>query len=149
MRFDLIPPDNLHSVWPYVKRGLERVREVSGERWLPEDVYTHIRLARAQLFLGYDGDHCRGFFITQNLKDAYTNEPYLNVWVLWAEPTTGDNFAGVGAFVGETMDYLDAYARSTKAQTIRMYGRRGWERYLKDYFLPVKVEFERKVNYGR
>lgn len=149
MRFDLIPPDSLHSVWPYVKRGLERVREAVAERWLPEDIFTHIKIGRAQLFLGYDGDHCRGFFVTQTLKDNFTNETYLLVWILWAEPTTGDHFAGVGAFVGETMNYIDALARANKATSIRMHGRRGWERYLKDYFMPVKVEFERKVEYGR
>lgn len=149
MRFDLISPDNLHSVWPYVKRGLLRLLEVSSERWLPEDVFTHLKIARAQLFLAYDGDHCRGFFITQTLKDNFTNETYLLVWVTWAEPTVGEHYAGVGAFVTDVLEYLDNLARAVKAGSIRMYGRKGWERYLSGAFTPVKVEFERKVIYGR
>jgi len=149
VRFDHVTPVNLHAHWPFIKTGLERLREVSPERWLPEDVFTHLRIGKAQVFLGYDDDHCRGFFITEAKNDSFTNEPFMNVWTLYATPQNGEHFADVARFVGETMDFVDSLAMKLGAKWIAMDGRRGWERYLKDYFQPVKVKFEREVNYGR
>lgn len=147
MRFDLIPPDSLHAAWPRVKAGLLRVLEVSPERWLPEDVFTHLRLNRAQLYAGWDGERYAGFFVTENKKDIFTNEPYLSVWCLYGEPTQGEHFADARQFVSETMAFIDGLARNVGAKWIAMDGRSGWARYLKDWFEPVKVRYERKVSY--
>ena len=147
MRFELIMPEALHSVWPYVKVGLERVREVTPERWLAEDIFAHIRIGRAQLYLGYDGTQCRGFFITENKRELFSNVPYLNVWVLWAEPTIGEHCAQVDGFIAETIAFIDACAKKVGAQWISWEGRWGWAKYLKDYFKPIKVRYEREVSY--
>lgn len=145
MKFDLIAPDNLHAVWDRVRDGLDRVRDVSPERWLPEDIFTHLRIGRAQLYAGFSDIAYLGFFIIESKRDPFTNEAYLNVWVLYAEPTTGDHFAGVEPFVRETMEFIDGLARKAGAQWIAMEGRMGWQRFLKEWFTPVKVKMERKV----
>lgn len=147
MRFDLIPPDALHSVWPYVKRGLERVREVSPERWLPEDLYAHLRIGRAHLYTGWHEERYLGFFITENKRDPFTNDAFVNVWVLFAEPQQGEHFADVGQFIKDTIAFIDTIALNAGAKWIAMDGRTGWQRMLKGYFEPVKVKYERMVEY--
>lgn len=147
MKFDLIPPDSLHGAWPLVRAGLARVLEVSPERWLPEDVYAHLRINRAQLYFGWDGERYAGFLITENKKCPFSNEPYMNVWALYGEPTQGEHFADARQFVGETMGFIDGLARNVGAKWIAMDGRKAWERYLREWFEPVKVKYERKVDY--
>jgi hypothetical protein len=144
----LILPDNLHAHWAAVRRGLERVLEVGkgAVHWLPEDIYANLRLNRAQLFEGFDGDQYRGFFITETKREPYSNSTYLNVWVIYAPPEDGkDHFAGIAQFMPETIAFLDGLCQKVGAKWIELDGRRGWERFMKDYFEPVKVSFERKM----
>jgi hypothetical protein len=145
----MVAPANLHAHWPFIKAGLERTREVCAERWLPEDVFTHLRIGKAQCYLGFDGLHCRGFFVVEGQVEQFTNEPFLAVWILYAVPTNGEHFAAVGPFMDETMAFIDGLAKQGGAKWIAMEGRKGWERYLGDLFRPTKTKFERMVDYGR
>lgn len=141
----MIQPENLHAVWDYVKKGLDRVQEASPEHWRQEDVYAQCRYKLASLYVGYDGERRLGFFITQALKQPFSGKLYLNVWILWAEPVRGDHFADVRAFMGETMGFIDECAKYIGAKTIQMAGRAGWSRYLKEYFKAQQVVYEREV----
>jgi hypothetical protein len=143
VRFELIRQDNLRESWPAVKRGLERVLTIGKEYWLTEDVYAHLRMNLATLYLGFADDRYLGFFIAETKREPYTNESYVNVWILFAEPQNGENHAGVAEFVQETIAYIDEIARKLGVTRIRMSGREGWKRFLKGYFEPVKTEFER------
>jgi len=143
MRYELIAPANLHSAWTDVLRGLKRILEKSPERWLPEDVYAHIKIGLAKLYLAFD-PHYRGFFIVEVKHDMFTNEKYLGVWCLYAEPQLG-NRADVAQFVPETIGYLDAMARANECTRIQCEGRPGWSEYLKGYFRVSKVKYERAI----
>jgi hypothetical protein len=145
MRFELITPEGLHGVWDYVKTGLARIQEASPERWRAEDVYAQCRYKLAHLYLGYDGDHCRGFFIVQVLKQPFSSEPYLNVWVLYGEPTRGEHCAEVTPFQDETIAFLDNCAKHHGAKWIEFRGRWGWSRYAKQFFKAKQVIYEREV----
>jgi hypothetical protein len=78
-------------------------------------------------------------------RDHFDNSPFLNAWVVYAEPTNGENFADVAPFIQETITFLDDVARRSGASTIRMSGRRGWERYLGELFTPIRVCYERRL----
>jgi hypothetical protein len=145
MRYEMIAPENLRACWTRVKLGLERILAVSTETWLPEDVYVHLRMKLAQLYLAYNGDEYRGFIVTESKRDNFTNEPYLNVWLLYGEPRTGDHFAEVGMFVDETIGFIDELARGAGITLIRMSGREGWKRFLRGNFKPIRVCYERQL----
>ena len=38
-----VHPDSLHSVWDFVKEGLDRILARSPDRWKPEDVYWMLK----------------------------------------------------------------------------------------------------------
>lgn len=147
MKFDLIPPELLQACWPQVRAGLERIKDVGkAVRWIPEDVFTHIKLGRAQLRLGYDGERYAGFLVTEMRRDVFTNEPYLNVWCLYAEPQEGkEHFAGIDPFIAETFAYLDRVGREAGALWLRAEGREGWTKVLAGIMEPVMVVYERKL----
>jgi hypothetical protein len=141
----MIAPENLRSCWTRVKAGLERILQVSHETWIPEDVYAHLRTKLAQLYLAHDGDEYRGFIVVETKRDNFTNELYLNVWLLYGEPHGGEHFAEVGAFVDETIGFIDNLARSSGLRLVRMSGREGWKRFLRGNFKPVRVCYERQL----
>ena len=76
--FTYIAPQDLHTVWGFVKCGLETVKRKTGEKWLPEDIYSAIKSGAAQLFTFPDG-----FTVLQNLRDEWTNEPYLFIFIMF------------------------------------------------------------------
>ena len=144
MRYELVQPANLHSAWPDVLLGIDRIHEKSSERWLAEDVYCHIRTGAAQLFRCYDGDVYRGFILTETKRESFTNEATLHVWLIYGEPQYG-NFADAAPFVTESVNFLDSVARANKATLMTFDGRFGWREMLKGWFKPVKVRYERRV----
>ena len=73
-----INPADLHTVWPQVKIGVECVLRKTKEKFLPEDVYAAIKSGSAQLFMVQDG-----FTVLQNLRDQFTNEPVLHIWIAY------------------------------------------------------------------
>jgi hypothetical protein len=141
----MIAPENIRDCWTRVKAGLERVLEVSSETWIPEDIYVHLRMKLATLYLAFDGDVYRGFFVTEVKRDPFTNEPYINIWILHGEPTKGEHFADVGAFVEETLGFIDGLASGNGYRLIRMSGREGWKRYLRGHFKPTRICYERQL----
>ncbi len=142
MKFEHISANALHSVWPWVRTGLERVLIKSPESWLPEDIYTAIRTGHAWLVIGKDGDHCVGFFVVEVIPDQFRPSLKLNVWIAYATGADG-HYAEALAYTPDVVAELDKIAKAKGVNTIRMRGRRGWERALKGYFEPVQTIYER------
>lgn len=78
MNFIFVPSTDIRNVWEKVKDGLKVVRERTNEKWLDEDVYCALKTNNAQLFM-FDN----GFCILQNIKDEWTNEPTLHIWITY------------------------------------------------------------------
>jgi hypothetical protein len=76
--FNYIAPQDLHSVWGFVKCGLVSIKQKTGEQWLTEDVYASLKSGTSQLFMFDDG-----FTVLQSLRNEWTNEPYLHIWAMW------------------------------------------------------------------
>lgn len=143
MRFEHIPAELLHDAWPKVRTGLERVALKGKENWLPEDVYTHLRTKQASLHYGFEGERRIGFFIVEPIKETFTHETLLNVWCLFACAEDGGNFAEVLRFRDEAVAEIDRLAKSMGIKRIRLSGRKGWARVLKEQFTPLRVTYER------
>lgn len=92
----LIQPEELQSVWPAVRRYLENVQHY--DTWIPEDVYHAIKSRQAVLYT-VDG----GCLIVKSLRDQYSNEPYLHVWIAYSD--------NVGA-IENCLSQVDAIAKS-------------------------------------
>ncbi len=124
-----VKPDELHSVWAFVKAGLEVVRNRCFERWIPEDVYTALKQGGSQLFVAEDG-----FIVVTPQKDQFSGEQILFIWAAY----------GTNALVYEEGEKLiTQLAKQIGAKRIQMESpRRGWER---RGFDPVKIVYERIV----
>jgi hypothetical protein len=147
MTFDLIAPEQIRAVWPRVKAGLERVLQVCTETWIAEDIFAHLRTKLANLYVCHEGNTYLGFFIIEaNKRDPFTNELFMNVWIVYAEPQNGgEHFADVARLVEDSIGFLDGLAQKAGIKVIRMSGRRGWERFLSGVFQPIRVCYERTL----
>lgn len=144
MKFEPIPPKALHSVWPKIRTGLERIIIHSSEGWIPEDIYAALRNGRASLYMAFDGERYVGFYVLEIIEAPHTGSQYLNVWAAFADGVIG-NHADALQFTDETLAEWDRIARQHRINRIRIHGRRGWERVLKNKFTVKHVVFERTI----
>lgn len=121
---------DIRTQWPWVKEGLEKVKEKCGETWRPEDVYAACVYGNAVLYTSPDG-----FLVFQPMKDEYTLEPYLHIWIAYG--------------LGETLvkDYDSEVVRIAKTNNYEKITfkspRRGWEK-LSDWKVKT-VTYEREI----
>lgn len=123
-----VPPQELHSAWPRIKKGVEELAGMAGN-WWPEDVYSSLKSSESQLYV------CEpGFVVITPKRDGYTNEVSLHVWLAWAEAH--------GASV-ECIPQIETMARNLGAGKITLHSpRRGFE---KTGWNPVMIHYERKL----
>ena len=69
-----INPGELHTWWPLVRPGLERVRVKARASWLCEDIYSAVRTARATMHVGYIDQHYAGVLVLTINVDPFTAE---------------------------------------------------------------------------
>lgn len=74
-----IETEDLHGWWQYIRPGLERCKNKSGETWIPEDVYGNILFKRALLWVYLENDKVVGF--TVGLPEGES----FHIWCAWAE----------------------------------------------------------------
>jgi len=124
-----IAPEQLHTVWPWVREGLETIRRKRDESWLPEDVYLQLRSKTAHLMVIEDA----GFLIYQILPgDDFRG--VLHVWCVWG---------ALKDYERQIYDELEAYARQLKVARIRAVGRKGWAR--RGFFSLIGYVYERVI----
>lgn len=126
---EVIPPDDLHEVWPDVRASLVRTLEKAPSRWLPEDVYTALRANTATLYIVREKGCYLGCFVLQ--LRAEFDGPIVFCWV--AE----------GKFLFEwALEHVKEIAKGKGAKRIEFRSpRRGWKRYAREvetvYEVPV------------
>lgn len=74
-----IQVNELQAWWPYIRPGLERCKNKSGETWIPEDVYGNILFGKALLWVYVVNDKVDGF--TVGLPEGES----FHIWCAWAE----------------------------------------------------------------
>ncbi len=125
-----IHPDNLHSVWEFVKSGIARIHERAPDRWMAEDAYSMIKNGSLHLYMYGD----EGFAMLQPIRGWDGPE----VYVFAAYITPGKDF------MTEAFEEVKEIAKQAGAKRIKFQSkRRGWEK--KAYDLGYEfghVEYE-------
>lgn len=80
-----IPKEGLSRDWVFYRKGIEEIISFGGVRFIPEDVYHRIQMKAALLYRIDDA----GFFVVERCLEACSDEPYLNVWLMWFKPGQG------------------------------------------------------------
>ncbi len=133
-----VHPNELHDYWDEIKKGLEIVKQTSGNGWIPEDVYNEIRNNRSTLHLGDVNGEYAGFIVLSPQQDYDCGT--LFIWICYSINPEND-------VVKIFLEDIKQMARKIKARNIKfMSARKGWERRLKDYgFEPVQTLFKLEV----
>lgn len=85
-RLNQVNPVDIHSCWPLVKEGLFVVKKrADSDKWIPEDVYHHIKAGISFLYLGFEENEYAGFLVLTPKRDQYTNELFLHVWIAYSK----------------------------------------------------------------
>ncbi len=83
-----VNPIHLSGLWDGIKQGIEEIleglnKETLQELWIPEDVYTSIKIGESILLLGDEG-----FVVFQVRQDKYTGTKQFFVWLGYSfDPT--------------------------------------------------------------
>ena len=116
MRAICVDPAHVEKLWPrvsdLVRKGISYGCEDFEET--KENIFSGLSL----LWLAYDGVVIRGIAVTGLFGDACE--------IIAA---AGQNFRSWGHLIGD----LEAYGRDEKSSRMRLIGRRGWRRILKNY----------------
>jgi hypothetical protein len=129
----LKPVDDIYSLWPWVRQGLERCATKTAERYRPEDVYLMLQAKTAHLYVCEEKAQPIGFVVVQRLQDP--DGPVLFIFAAWGALRDVDDAVYVE---------LEKLARSIGAKRIRMQSpRRAWLR--EKFFRAVTTIFEHEL----
>jgi hypothetical protein len=131
-----IPPENLKPFGFYENGITEIIAKAHGRiSFTPRDIYRHLRQGRA--FLYRVGDV--GFFVCEKCIESISQEPYMNVWLMWFQPGEGVKVKD------EVLAYLDAMSEAGGCEWID-FGttRNAWVELLKGDFEEHMITLRRK-----
>jgi len=115
-----IHPDELKKYWVWVKQGLLKVIEAGSDGWIPEDVYTSIKLNQATLHIASEGEHFTGFVVL-TVTEGYEGKKLF----IWAAYHTAGNA------VKKYLPELEQMAKKIGAKKIEFQSMRNWDKYYK------------------
>lgn len=136
--FALVPADRVTLVWAGLRPCFEIVRRKTNSPWLPEDVYTEIREARASLHLAFIEGALKGLFVLSAMNDRYTNERILVIWVA---------FSSDPRIIDPCMEEIDKVARAAGIRRIISQSpRKGWIRRLRGHgYSQTEIVLEKRL----
>lgn len=146
--FELVSPDNLQSIWNWVRHGLLRVLDKSPDTWLPEDVYARIKMKACGLYVVRSGMRFDGFWVEEYMRDNFSGQPYLHIWIVYASPRGNGNDAEFEGSIDSWIDEAEKHCRAMGGRRMTCDARLGWGKMLKNRFKAKRVRFEREVSYG-
>lgn len=124
-----VPVEQLHTVWEWVEKGLQEIRQKTQQTWFPADVYVHLRMKQAFLYTVEDA----GFLILQVLPgDDFRG--VLHIWCAWGR---------LKPYEAKVYEDLEAHAKALGVARIRVVGRKGWGR--RGWLKPAGYVFEREI----
>lgn len=155
VKIEAIRPDQLHDVWDFVKRGLERIVTKAKPDWLPEDAYAQVAHGKAVLYLIkkvgalVPVEFPLGFTIAYMQPRNFGSKKDLCLWCGWSLPVK--EMLALGVSQAETMtiehqlfDYMKNVAKETKADSIVYYSPRpGMRKRAEQWgFKPALVRYD-------
>lgn len=133
-----IHPDSLHTHWEQVRPGLVKVKEHSGDTWLPEDVYMAIKSGKSTLHIGSLNEKYAGFIVLT--PSSSYDGAVLHIWATYSEAKDFCVFT-------HGIEQLKQFATNLNAKRITFLSpRKGWERHgAKLGFMPRTVQYALEV----
>ena len=131
--FVLVDPNELHDVWPLVKKGLDRIIRKIRPDWIAEDVYSALKAGTSGLHLGYEGDEYEGFVVLTPSTDF--DGRILFVWAAYS-PRSADTIEKYWPFIRDI-------ATKSGSKKVRFASPR--EGFKKSSFTPVTTIYEKEV----
>ena len=96
-----IAPNELHTVWDYVKQGLEHLLTRAPDNWTPYDIYHHIKAGNFYLNMTQKDGENTGFVVLQvtdgwvgkevHVFAAYSKDPAVMDYALEEVKTIAKN----------------------------------------------------------
>jgi hypothetical protein len=127
-----VDPTRIHHVWdaaaPLVLRAMQR-----GGQGLFEKVEQDVLRGEMLLWLAWNGEKIEGAGVTELSK---TENGKICTIVAWS---TSDMRRDLGL-----LSIIEKFAKKEGCKAVRLYGRRGWARVLRDYSQP-SVILEKEV----
>ena len=81
-----VRPTELHSVWPFLERGLSDIVCKIEPDWIPADVYGAIRAEVATAVIVTRAERRLGFGIWHKQERPWSHKLDIFVWAVWAIP---------------------------------------------------------------
>lgn len=133
-----VNPAELHSWWPLVRPGLERVRTRARASWLCEDIYSAVRTGGATMHVGYIDRRYAGVLVLTINTDPFTAERSLLIWAAYACHPGALRYG---------LAEVKAMASRTGLRKLAFHSpRRGWSRRLAaEGFEISEMKFERML----
>jgi len=137
MEFRNIAAEVIHSEWPFIRQGLEKILAETGDRWLPEDVFWLIKQNSIWAYVVFDGDERVGVVLLQPTNGWDGKELYL----------FGGYNVGNKDVIEFSMDEIIKAGRSIGARRIKMQSnRKGFEKYCSSIGFKMDfVQYEREI----
>lgn len=129
-----IHPEDIGKHWKFVREGLQYVVDKTKDRWLPEDVYMHIKSGNMGLYMQDSSD---GFAVLQPVKGWDGTELYI--------------FCGYSRdkhdVVMQDIDSIKDIAKSIGAKRIKFQSnRKGFEKLAQDMGYTIDfVQYEVEI----
>lgn len=124
MSIYVVTPDMLDNFWPLVVPLLIPALEIAGEDTI-EDIYPQLKANKKLLWISFDDDlGVYGAAVTSIVQ--HSKKKVLFLEYLGALPNTM-----VRCFE-DAKDMFTKWAKHHDCDSIELYGRKGWERVLKD-----------------
>lgn len=109
-----VTPQTLHVHWPFVRRGLDSICHRIHPDWVPEDIYSALRMASVNCAIIQRAGKSLCFGVYYRENRVFSGKHHLFLWAGWALPeserTEADN-------VPEAFAYGWRYLRLT-AKTV-------------------------------
>lgn len=134
---NFIPKEDIGKVWKFVREGLQYIVDKTQDRWLPEDVYMHIKSGNMGLYMQDSGE---GFAVLQQVNGWDGTELYI-----FCGYSRGEH----DIVLQENEQIMDI-AKSVGAKRVKFQSsRRGFEKLAQELGYELDfVQFEREVNYA-
>lgn len=126
-----VDPQHVHSVWPFIARGIADIKKKVESDFIDADVYWYLRQNAAQAYIVSRDERRLGFFINYVQARPFSGRRELFLWAAWSIPLRerqdDDDVEGA---VRKSIEFMQNQKVATGCDRIvHLSSRRGFQRY--------------------
>jgi hypothetical protein len=81
-----VKPEQLHDFWPFLMRGVADIKRQFKPNWLPEDIFSAIRVQQVNCVIARRAERLLGFVVYSKQLLPFSFAPEAFVWLAWNLP---------------------------------------------------------------